>query len=105
MITADRFGDPKQFPVLVSLAEILEENNDEKCARYVSNFMKDMHIVYKSINHLDKSMRRYFHELIKNDFLGRASDNWKNGFVPDKVYTHLCNYIVGYCRMMNKIFT
>jgi hypothetical protein len=104
MITADRFGDSKQFPALISLAEILEEKGDEKSARYVSNFMKDMHLVYKSVSHVDKKMRRYFHELIKNDFLTRAGENWKNGHLPDKVYTHLSNYVVGYCRMMNKTF-
>lgn len=104
MITADTFGDSKQFPSLISLAEIINEANNANMTRNVSRFLNDMHSVYKSISHLDKKPRRYFHELIKNDFLERASNNWKDGYLTDKIYSHLCCYTIGYCRMMNKTF-
>lgn len=104
IIVPDRFGDPKRFSVLVSLAEILNENGNDNLASYVSSTLAEMHVLYKKLSCLEKKERRYFNNLVKDDFLSRTGSSWKEGRLPNNVYTHICNYITGYNRYMNKTF-
>jgi hypothetical protein len=94
------FGDPVDFPVLKSLAEILNETEDgDRYSNSISSLVNDMHSLYRSLNSLDKDSRRYFHLLLRNDILRRMEE--RN--FPSPIRTHLRNYIVGFHRRKNEL--
>ena len=95
-IKAETFGDPKSFPSLNSLAEILNEMEDgQRHFNSVSSLIHDMHSLYHSLNSINKKERSYFQLLLRNDLLKRLGE--RN--FPDKINTHLRNYIIGFYRM------
>ncbi len=99
MITADTLGDSRMFPILITLAELLNASND-KVIRYSTTIIRELHESYSHLNSLDKTWRIYFMGLAKEDLLKRldqcktfdSGDNYSN------VYSHLRNYIYAYHR-------
>lgn len=104
------FGDSKQYKCLVSLMGIINEikQNDEKEAlkimAKISKFTNRMHRAYNSISHLPKKDRLYFNKLIKKDFIEDLGESWIRNGIPEKVYTHMLNYIKSYHKNINKTY-
>lgn len=95
-ITAESLGDPKRFPSLNSLSEILKEMEDgQRHFNSVSSLIHDMHSLYHSLNAINKKERSYFQLLLRNDLLKRLDE--RN--FPVNINTHLRNYIIGFYRM------
>ncbi len=102
-ITPETFGDPKQFPILCSISDILnemikEDPKNQSYVKYISSFLQEMKNRYDLVNHMEKLNRLYFNILIKKDFLNRL----ERSNLPDKLHTHLANFVVGYHRNLNE---
>jgi hypothetical protein len=92
--TTDSFGDVRKFPVLKRLADSLNEINSPNTGRYVSRYIKEMHLAYKASSKIESHWREYFYRLIQRDFLQRLDLSTLDG----RIYDYLRNYTLGYCN-------
>ncbi len=65
---SNMFGDPKLYPVINSIVRIINEKYNDNIRKYCIKTIQEFHVVTSHVNHIDKQMRRYFMNLIKNDF-------------------------------------
>lgn len=90
----------KVYPSLNSLNNIIdglidESDTNNKYKKYVDSTIQEMHLLYKQIRTLNKYTHQlYFQTLLKNDFISRVNSST----LPEKVKTHLLNYITSYYR-------
>lgn len=73
----------------VQLATILDEHGDSKLVSKVNTHVHRFSIRLNSINHLEKSERRYFMDLLHND----AKVSVMNTTFPSEVKTFLLNLL------------
>ena len=91
---SNMFGDPKLYPVINSIVRIINEKYNDNIRKYCIKTIQEFHVVTSHVNHIDKQMRRYFMNLIKNDFYNRLDDS----MIDELLKTHMRNLITGIYR-------
>lgn len=104
-INSESFGDPKKFPVIDSIVGIfntrIESNHYNKNEfQYCTKLINEYNVLINSLNVLEKDNRKYFMELLRNDFLKRLS----KAKLTEIIFTHMCNLIVAIYRNKVEIF-
>ena len=96
-IDSTTFGDERRYPVVQSLVTILNRIDNDKIYQYCATTIREYYEVLNKLNGLDKCLKIYVFDLIKNDFIDRLN-NSKTAKLDKDVYTHMCNLIIAIWR-------
>ena len=89
------FGDINQYPVIINIIDILNNNNYKyykKCASFIQSYNTRLNKMTQYIT--DKENKSYLLNLIKNDFLL----NLDKMNLPNNIYTHMKNLTISIFR-------
>jgi len=83
------FGNIKKYPVLKSLANILNEADNKKYSNKVSSIINDYNLITFNIINKGGYLKDYLLLLVRKDFQYRIESR----ILPANIKTHLDNYI------------
>ena len=101
MYKVEALGNGKEYPHLVNLTEIINEQEHKskrKIWGLVSTSLKQYNGMFKQIDKLDNNRaKKYLYKILKNDFIKRI-DTFK---IPEICKEHTKNHITALYRKKN----
>lgn len=88
------YGDAKKFPVLVSIASMLNETDQIIYHRKVSTIFQEFHLIITELSKTKNEYSNYLYKLVLEDFSNRVIVT----NLPIHIRTHVINYLYGYYK-------
>lgn len=105
LITESTIGDIRIHPVLKPLVEALNKTEYKYTTRCISLLDRYRFALNGTFCH-DYNLIIYNYTLIKNDIIKSLKISRYEHGLPEDVYTHMCNLVIGMyrvrCRLINR---